>query len=229
MTRHFLPYVICALLAVGLSAEDAQTGTDHAKPVPLTQITIEGRQITGDDVLVRKGIAYVSVPALARALGASVASQGQVAVVSIPAEPEPTCGDASDVKRLSDSYRKAAVNIPDAIESLRVLAKQGSLIPGNSFDEVDHQISEAEFRARTEADKSVSYALSHANSTLAIMYYKLRRGVPPEYARQGQLDSVLCEMESKYALQVGRLSGKEACSVFQSTEKQAEAKAAAGN
>jgi len=58
-------------------------------------------------------------------------------------------------------------------------------------------------------------AFEHANSTLAIMYFKLRRGVPPEYAKQDQLDSVLCSMESKFALQVGRLSGKESCSVLQ--------------
>jgi len=69
---------------------------------------------------------------------------------------------------------------------------------------VDHKIFEAEFRAQTDADKSVSFALRHANDTLAIMYYKLRRGVPPEDAEEGQMDSVLCSMESKFALQVGR-------------------------
>jgi hypothetical protein len=228
--RHVLPLITSALLAVGVSAQEAQPGADHAKPGALTQITIAGKQITGDDVLVRKGITYVSVPALARALGASVASQGQVAVVSIPAEPEPACGETPGAMRLSDTYRKAAVRIPDMIETLRLLvAKPSVVIPAASFDDVEHLISEAEFRARTDADKSVSYALSHANSTLAIVYYKLRRGVPDEYARQGQLDSVLCTMESKYALQVGRLSGKEMCSVFQSSEKQAEAKTAASN
>ena len=107
--------------------------------------------------------------------------------------------------------------------------KQEALIPAANFDEVDRQISEAEFRAQTDADKSVSYALSHASNTLAIMYFKLRRGVPPEYAQQGQLDSVLCSMESKFALQFGRLSGKESCSVFQSSANQLEAKTAANN
>jgi len=61
------------------------------------------------------------------------------------------------------------------------------------------------------------------------MYYKLRRGVPPEYAKQGQLDSLLCSMESKFALQVGRLSGKESCSVFHFNQEDAEAKTAASN
>jgi hypothetical protein len=228
--RHVLLFIIGALLAAGVSAQDAQPAGDHGKSPALTQITIEGKQISGDDVLVRKGTAYVSVPALARALGASVVSQGQVAVLSIPTAPEAACGESTDVMRLSDIYRKAAVRIPDAIENLRLLAmKPGALIPAASFDEVDRQISEADFRAKTGADKSVSYALSHANSMLAIIYYRLRRGVPVEYAKQGQLDSVLCTMESKYALAVGRLSGKEMCSVFQSSEKQAEANTTASN
>ena len=221
MRRHVLPLITSALFAMSASAQQAQPGADRTKPTPLTQITIEGKQITGDSVLVHKGTAYVSVPALARALGASVSSQGQVAVLSIPAAPEPDCGDIRDAKKLSDAYRKAAVRIPDAVESLRALVKQGTVIPAASFDEVDRQISEAEFRAQTDADKSVSYALSHANNALAIMYFKLRRGVPSEYAKQGQLDSVLCSMESKFALQVGRLSGKESCSVFQTEQEEA--------
>jgi hypothetical protein len=214
---------------MSVSAQQLQPGADRTKSAPLTQITIEGKQIKGDNVLVRKGITYVSVPALAQALGASVSSQGAVTVLSSPAAPEPACGNVADARKLSDAYRKVAVRIPDEVESLRALVKQEALIPSASFDEVDRQISEAEFRAQTDADKSVSYALSHANNTLAIMYFKLRRGVPPEYAKQDQLDSVLCSMESKFALQVGRLSGKESCSVFQSSANQLEAKTAANN
>ena len=215
--------IVAALLAMNVFAQQVQPGADRTKPTPLTQITIEGKQIAGDNVLVRKGIAYVSVPALAKALGASVSAQGQVAVLSIPADSESECGDTSDVKRLSDDYRKAAVRIPDAVESLRALVnKQAAVIPGASFDELDRQISEAEFRAKTDADKSVSYALSHAGNTLAIMYYKLRRGVPLEYAKQGELDSVLCTIESKFALEFGRLSGKETCSVFHSRQEEAK-------
>jgi hypothetical protein len=229
--RYVLSFVTCALLAAGAYAQEAQPGADHGKPAQLSQITVEGRQITGDDLYVRKnGTTYVSLPALARALGASVVSQGPVAVLSIPALPETLCGETAAALQLSDSYRKAAVHIPDEIEVLRLQAlKPGALIPAASFDDIDHQISEADFRAKTEADRSVSYALSHANSTLAIMYYKLRRGVPVEYAKQGQMDLDLCTLESKYALAVGRLSGKEMCSVFQADEKQAETKRAASN
>jgi hypothetical protein len=218
-------WITLNLLAASVAAQQAQPRAEHTKSALLTQITIEGKQIAGDDVLVRKGTPYVSVPALAKALGASVASQGPMAVLSIPAAPEAGCGDVPDAKRLSDAYRKAAQHIPDAVEGLRILVnKQVTIIPAASFDEVDRQISEAEFRARTDADRSVSYALSHANSSLAITYYKLRRGVPSEYA--SQLDSILCSMESKFALQVGRLSGKESCSVFQSKPRETETKTA---
>ena len=231
MRRYVLSLITSALLTTSVFAQQAQQGADRTKAGPLTQITIEGKQITGDDVLVRKGTTYVSIPALAQALGASVASQGQVAVMSIPAAPESDCGDTQNATRLSDAYRKAAVRIPDAVESLRALVnkQQLAIIPAKSFDEVDREISEAEFRAQTAADKSVSYALSHANDTLAIMYYKLLRGVPSEYAKQGQLDSILCSAESKFALQGGRLSGKESCSVFHSKQDQAEAKPATSN
>jgi hypothetical protein len=217
MWPHILAWLAVAALASSVSAQQTPVGPDRTKSGSVTQIMIEGKQLAGDDVLIRKGTAYVSVPALAQALGASVASQGQMTVLSIPAESG--CGDTPDARRLSDAYRKAAVRIPDEVESLRaVVNKQAVVIPAASFDEVERQISEAEFHAQTDADKSVSYALSHANSTLAIMYFKLRRGVPPEYAKQDQFDSVLCSMESKFALQVGRLSGKESCSVLQAKE-----------
>jgi hypothetical protein len=220
--RHVVLFVTYALLATGAAAQEA----DHSKTAALTQITIQGKQITQDDVLVRRGTTYVSLQALAQALGASVVSQGPVAVISIPAAPE-ACGGTLDILGLSDAYRKAAVRIPDAIEVLRIqAAKPGALLPAASFDDVDRQISEADFRAQTAADKSVSYALSHANSSLAITYYKLRRGVPSEALKSAQFDSTLCSMESKLALQVGRLSGKEVCSVLESNEKRSEARAA---
>ena len=188
---------------------------------------IDGTQFKGDDVLVRKGVAYVSVPALAQALKGSVSSKGQLTVVTIAPVPEIQCADTPSAQKLSDAYRKAAVRIPDAIESLRALVSKATLskpvavIPIASFDEVDRQISEAQFRAQTDADKSVSYALSKANNRLAIAYLKLWRGVPPEYAKQEQLESVMCSMESKFALQVGRLSGKESCGVFHFHEEAA--------
>lgn len=159
MWPHILSGVAVAALATSVSAQQTPVGPGRTKSGPVTQITIEGKRLAGDDVLVRKGTPYVSVPALARALGASVASQGQMTVLSIPATSESGCGDTPDARRLSDAYRKAAVRIPDEVESLRAV-----VIPAASFDEVERQISEAEFRAQTDADKSVSYALSHATA-----------------------------------------------------------------
>jgi hypothetical protein len=228
--RHFVIFVVGGLLAAGVSAQETQPGGDHGKSPTLNQIVIEGKPITGDDVVVRKGTVYVSVPALERALGAKVVSQGPMAVLSIPSAPQISCGETADVMRLSDIYRKAAVRIPDAIEALRLLAmKPGVLVPAARFDDIKHQIDEADFRVKTNADKSVSYALSHSNNTLAIMYFRLRRGIPSEYAKQPDMDSRLCAIESKFALETGRLSGNESCSVFQSSEKQVEAKTAASN
>ncbi len=214
MRRHVLAVIASAMLVTCAGAQ-GQPGANRAKTRPLTKITIAGKAIAGDDLLVHSGTTYVSVSALARVLGASVASQGQMAVLTVPPASERECGDVPASKKLSDTYRKAAVRIPEAIETLRLQVKKHETpIPSASFDQVDHQIFEAEFHAQTEADKSVSYALRHANDTLAIMYYKLWRGVPADIAEVGQLDSVLCSMESKFALQVGRFSGKESCSVF---------------
>ena len=218
MSRLVVPLVLSALLAMGVSAQEPQKSAGSLK-----QITVNRKQIAGDDVLIHKGIAYVSVPALTRALGGSMASQGHVAVISVPAAPESECEATPGGKKLSDAYRKAAVSIPDAIERIRALVqKHGTVIPAARFDEVEHEISEADFHIQTGADKSVSYALSHASNTLAIAYYRSVRGIPAEQA--DQLDSVLCTMESKFALQVGRLSGRETCSVFRLHENEAEAK-----
>jgi len=215
---------------LALNAHAQQEPASRAPSGPWTQITIEGNRIAGNDVLIHKGAAYVKVSALAEALGASVSSQGEVAVLSIPGASESECNGAPEVRRLSDAYRKAAVRIPDEIERLRVLVDQKDvLMLASRFDAVDHQISEAEFQAKTPADKSVSFALSHASSALAIMYYKLLRGVPPEIARRGQLDSELCTIQSKFALEAGRLSGKESCSIFHSAPAQGTVKRAANN
>ncbi|MGO9303966.1 MAG: hypothetical protein ACLP3R_09735, partial [Candidatus Korobacteraceae bacterium] len=133
MRRHVLPWITSALLVTCAYAQ-VQPGANRIKSGPLTKITIAGKPITGDDLLVRAGTAYVSVPALARALGASLASQGQVAVLTVPAASESECGDVPAAKKLSDTYRKAAVRIPEAIETLRLrVTKHETTIPAASF------------------------------------------------------------------------------------------------
>lgn len=208
-------FFTAALLASSVPAQQLPEGGRRANPGSLTQITIAGKRIAGDDVLVRKGTAYVSVPALLEALGGSLAREGNVAVISVPAAGESDRGDAAGAKTLSAAYRKAAVRIPDTIEILRTLVyKHVPEVLTPRFDALNHDIATADLSLQTDADKAVSYALSNAANKLEIAYYKMMRGVPPEAAKQGQLDSVLCSMESKFALQVGRLSGQESCSVF---------------
>ena len=233
---HSLLWIIFAPLVASLAASQVmQPDVARPKPSQIKQIMIGGKRITGQDLLVRDGVTYVSVTALAQTLGASVTSKRQTMLLDLPAAPEVQCEGIPSAWKLSDAYRKAAVRLPDTIESLRAMVnkatatKHVTVIPVATFDEVDRQIAEADFHAQTDADKSVSYALSKANNTLAIMYLRLWRGVPPEYAKQGQLDSVLCSMESKFALQAGRLSGRESCSVFHSNNQQAEAKPADSN
>ena len=207
---------ISLIAAVLLSTRGScqQKVTGPVELPPLSEITIGGSQIAGSDLVVRKGITYVSVPALTKALGASVDTNGSSAVLNVSSPAATGCGAAQATARLSDPYRQAAVSIPDKIETLRVLVKKREdIIPAARFDEVEREIFEADYRARTDADKSVSYALSHANNSLAIQYYRHMQGVT-EAQTQDQLDSVLCSMESKFALQAGHLSGKENCSTF---------------
>ena len=157
----------------------------------------------------------MSVPALVEALGGSLAREGDIAVVSVPAARESDRGDAAGAKILSPAYRKAAVRIPDTTEILRTLVyKHVPEVLTPRFDALNHDIATADLSLQTDADKAVSYALSNAANKLEITYYKMMCGVPPEAAKHGQLDSVLCSMESKFAMQVGRLSGQESCSVF---------------
>ncbi len=191
-----------------------QKATQPLDLPPLSAITIGGSQIAGPDLVVRKGVTYVSIPALAKALGASVDAKGASAVLNPSFVDTTGCRAEQATARLSDSYRQAAVSIPDKIETLRVLVtKREVVVPSARFDEVEREIFEADYRARTGADKSVSYALSHANNSLAIQYYRHLQGVT-EAQTQDELDSVLCSMESKFALQAGHLSGTENCSTF---------------
>ena len=71
---------------------------------------------------------------------------------------------------------------------------------------------------QTDADLAVYYALAYANNSLAITYYKQTRGVPVEEAQKNQLDSMMCAMESKFALMKGVLLPGGSCSVFQRIE-----------
>ena len=56
-------------MLVTCAGAQGQPGANRAKTRPLTKITIAGKAIAGDDLLVHSGTTYVSVSALARVLG----------------------------------------------------------------------------------------------------------------------------------------------------------------
>jgi hypothetical protein len=95
---------------------------------------------------------------------------------------------------------------------------------GPRFDALDRKLTLSTAHVQTEADTAVYYALSYASNSLAIAYYKQARGVPSEDAQKDQLDSMMCAMESKFALMKGTLLPGGTCSVFQRMEAQTGAK-----
>jgi hypothetical protein len=208
--RHLVGAIAClaftGFLGLGGTAQQPRSEASPKQAPPHMAITIDGKAIAADDVLVRKNKTYLSLAALASVLDTTVEQHGYTISLEVPAL-EGNEKDWGDVTQLSANFRKAAVGIPDAIESLRPEAsKAEAIIPSIRFDAIDRQILEANYRVATKTDKSISVALSHAADELAITYYRLHRGLPPESVREDQLDSVLCTMESKFALLKGRLS-----------------------
>lgn len=210
----------CAAVALLVTAVSAQQSADrdHAdRSSPSRQVKINSKVLPPNSVMVRDGKTYVTVHAVTKALNASEISRGNLLEIVTPATTVPDCrSTASGQLQLSDKFRNAAVRIPDDIERLRPLAsKHPPAAIANKFDEIDAAISHSGLYAQTEEDRSIYYALSRASNSLAIMYWKLMQHVPPEVAKQNELDSILCSTESKFALLVGHLSGKESCSVLQ--------------
>ena len=91
---------------------------------------------------------------------------------------------------------------------------------GPRFDAIDRELTLSTTHVQTDADMAIYYALSYANNSLAISYYKQLRGASTEEAQKGQLDSMMCAMESKFALMKGVLLPGGSCSVFKRMESQ---------
>ncbi len=190
-----------------------RAGKSNSTQPYIPQVIIAGKRISRDELLVRNGKLFVSIPALQEPLHAAMISGDHELIVSLPEAQDSNCENDLLQRRLSDNYRKMAISIPDAIERVRTSAlKRGAIIPAARFDEIDSGIKKADSYIQTPADKAVSYALKSASNNLGITYYKLWRGVDPEEARQGMSESVVCSAESKFALELGRLSGGESCS-----------------
>jgi len=107
-----------------------------------------------------------------------------------------------------------------------VVLKKENVPLGPRFDAIDRKLTLSTTHVQTDADLAVYYALSYANNSLAIAYYKQSRGVPPEEAQKDQLDSMMCAMESKFALMKGVLMPGGNCSVFKRIEAQSPSKPA---
>lgn len=190
-----------------------RAGKSNSTQPYIPQVIIAGKRINRDELLVRNGKLFVSIPALKDPLHADMISDAHQLTISVPEAQNSNCKDDPRKSRLSDDFRKIAISIPDAIERVRTSAlKRGAIIPAARFDEIDSGIKKADLYIQTPADKAVSYALKSASNNLGITYYKLWRGVDPEEARQGMSESVVCSAESKFALELGRLSGGESCS-----------------
>ena len=211
-----------AWIAVGMGVTCwAQSAGSSSTAAVRKRVYVDGKALPADRVVLRDGVAYVDVSALARALGASVdAEEGRVVVT--PARPNAECGTTTvEGQHFSSQFRSDVAGVAEEIESLRAVVSKKEKIPlGPRFDAIDRQLTLATAHVQTDADMAVYYALSYANNSLAIAYYKQSRGVPLEEAQKNQVDSMICSMESKFALMKGVLMPGGNCSVFQRMEGQ---------
>ena len=163
------------------------------------------------------GQTYLSVPAIADAFKATTNTNGGVIEITTRSKTDP-----KDVNPfpgglpLSDKFRQEVMVIPDELESLRwFVLNRPSAVIGNRFDDIDRRLTQARTQSKTKADESVYYALTHANSALAIMYYRVNRGVAQGEAKEDELDVFMCGLDSKMALVLGKLMVTEGCSVLE--------------
>jgi hypothetical protein len=116
---------------------------------------------------------------------------------------------------LSDNFRRAVVRVPDEIEELRTAMKDRLAVRGVRFDEIDTQLEQSRHYIGSQADRNVYYALFHANHLLAMSFYRWLANAPEDEIAQGQLESVTCTLESKFALLKGVLyAGIQDCSIL---------------
>ena len=134
---------------------------------------------------------------------------------------------------LSDTFRRAVVHIPDEIEGLRTAMRERLVVRGVRFDEIDTQLEQSRRYVGSQGDLNVYYALFHANHLLAMSFYKRLANASEDEVAEGQLESVTCTLESKFALLKGVLyAGIQDCSILskvnegQDTKEQPETRPA---
>jgi hypothetical protein len=215
------------LLAVPGTAQQPSHSAGAVATASRKRVFVDGKPISPNQIIVKDGVSYVDVALLAGALGASVQTgEGGVMILGAP-KPE-GCEKSSNVvegQRFSEQFRSNVAGVADEIESLRaVVLKKEKVDIGPRFDAIDRKLSLSTSHVQTDADMAVYYALAYANNSLAITYYKQTRGVPVEEAQKDQLDSMMCAMESKFALMKGVLLPGGSCSVFKRIEAQSAPK-----
>jgi hypothetical protein len=186
------------------------------------RVYVDGKPIAAGKVITKDGDTYVDAAALAEAFGASVESSEGGLTITSPAKPGCDCEKTSaGGQPISEQFRRDVAGVADEIESLRAVVRMKEKVPiGSKFDEIDDRLSLSTVHAQTSADWAVYYALSFANNSLAIVYYKQSRGVPSQDLQGDQLDSTICAMESKFAVMKGALLPGGSCSVFKRWEAQ---------
>lgn len=227
MKRTLTAFWAALLFAIpGVSQKQPQM--HESAPAGLRKhVFVDGKAIPVNNVIIKDGISYVDASVLAQALGATAHSEeGGVVIRS----DKPTCDCSKsgvEGQRVSEQFRRDVAGVADEIESLRaVVLKKEKVAIGPRFDAIDRKLTLSTVHVQTDADMAVYYALSYANNSLAITYYKQSRGVPPEDAQKNQLDSMMCAMESKFALMKGVLLPGGSCSVFKRIEAQSSSKPA---
>ena len=214
--------VVWALIAGGM-AQSKDSGAATLRK----RVFVNGKPIATGKVVVKDGIPYVELAALAGAVGATLQSDEAGFMLTIP-PPKCECdAPGMEGQRFSQQFRRDVAGVADEIESLRAVVLKKENVPlGPRFDAIDRKLTLSTTHVQTDADLAVYYALSYANNSLAIAYYKQSRGVPPEEAQKDQLDSMMCAMESKFALMKGVLMPGGNCSVFKRIEAQSPSKPA---
>jgi hypothetical protein len=185
------------------------------------KVVVNGKQLPAGKIVVKDGVTYVDASALAQELGATSASD-ESALTITQRQPKCDCTATSEEgQKFSQAFRSDVAGVADEIESLRAVVLKKENVPlGPRFDAIDRTLTLSTTHVQTDADMAVYYALSYANNSLAIAYYKQARGVAPEEAQKDQLDSMMCAMESKFALMKGALLPGGNCSVFRRIESQ---------
>ena len=202
-------------------AQPAPRSHEQASAEPRMFVFVDGKPIPANRTIVREGVSYVDAAVLAEAMGGKAQTEDNSVIIH---SGKSTCEcnkTVAEGQHFSPQFRSDVAGVADEIESLRaVVLKKEKVSIGPRFDAIDRKLTLSTVHVQTDADMAVYYALSYANNSLAIAYYKQSRGVPPEEAQKGQLDSMMCAMESKFALMKGVLLPGGTCSVFKRMEAQ---------